>query len=83
MRPSTVFLRGGQASLEMAVALVGMMLLLFGSLQVFVWINGRVIQRQMDYEATRVTAGSTTPSQASEIWTDAQRQTRLDLFPND
>jgi len=48
----------GQASLEMTVALIGALLLLFGSLKVFLWIAERLIERQASYEATRQPAGS-------------------------
>ena len=46
-------MRRGQASLEMTLAMIGALLLLFGSLQVFVWVNGRLIVRQRNYEQTR------------------------------
>ena len=67
----------------MAVALLGMLLLLFASVKVFVWMNERVVRRQMAYEATRVNAGAGTPNQVSDIWTDPSRQNRLDFFSND
>ena len=51
----------GQASLEMTLALVGALLLLFGSLKVFLWLNSRFVARQQAYEASRVAAGSTQP----------------------
>ncbi|MBI4322870.1 MAG: hypothetical protein HY596_01195 [Candidatus Omnitrophica bacterium] len=42
----------------MTVALIGALLLLFGSLKVFLWINERLVKRQVSYEDTRVAAGS-------------------------
>lgn len=45
--------RRGQASLEMTAALIGALLLLFGSFKIFLWVNERVIQRHQRYEATR------------------------------
>ena len=66
----------GQASLEMTVALIGALLLLFGSLKVFLWVNERLVSRQMSYEATRVAAASTTPG----AWDDQASAIRLDIF---
>lgn len=54
MRGQALRLRSGQASLEMTVALVGAILLLFGSLKVFLWLNERLVTRHQNYEATRV-----------------------------
>ena len=48
----------GQASLEMTVALIGAMLLMLGSFKVWLWVNQRLVQRQQDYEASRVTANN-------------------------
>ena len=49
--------RCGQASLEMTVAYILGVLLLFGCLKVFLWINERVVSRQTRYEAGRLEAG--------------------------
>lgn len=49
-----------QASLEMTVALIGMILLLFGSLKLFLWLNERLVTRHQNYEATRVSGGAWT-----------------------
>lgn len=49
----------GQASLEMTIALVGALILLFGSLKVLLWSVERVTARQQAYEQSRVAAGST------------------------
>jgi hypothetical protein len=68
--------RGGQASLEMTVALIGALLLLFGSLKVYLWVNERLVSRQMSYEATRVAAASATPG----AWDDQASAIRLDIF---
>lgn len=50
-----------QASLEMTVALMGTLLLLFGSVKVFLWMVERLVARQQSYEATRVAAGGDEP----------------------
>ena len=49
-----------QASLEVTVALIGALLLLFGSLKIFLWINDRLVRRQQAYESTRAAAGRST-----------------------
>ena len=77
------FLTGrGQASLEMAIAMGGVILLLLGSLKVYAWVNERLISRQQYYEATRVVAGSAAPG-AAPVWDDSASHVRLDLFPGD
>ncbi len=50
--------RRGQASLEMTVALIGAVLLLLGSFKVWLWVNERLVRRQQDYEASRMTANN-------------------------
>ncbi len=40
----------GQASLEMAITMMGAVLLLFGVLKVFLWFNSHLIGRQIAYE---------------------------------
>ena len=42
----------------MTVALIGALLLLFGSLKVCFWLSERLVKRQVSYEETRVSAGS-------------------------
>ena len=49
--------RLAQASLEMTVAMIGAILLLFGSLKLFLWLNERLVTRHQHYEATRVSGG--------------------------
>lgn len=61
----------GQASLEMTLALIGALLLLFGSVKVFVWLNSRFVERQQAYEASRVAAGST---QAGMTWNEPSQK---------
>ena len=69
--PLSKFAEGwGQASLEMTVALIGALILLFGSLKVFLWINQRIIQRQVSYEATRTGGQRTEPNQPLRIFNE-------------
>jgi hypothetical protein len=45
-----------QATLELAVAMVCVWLLVFGIFRVFFWLNQRLVYRQEDYEGTGGTA---------------------------
>jgi hypothetical protein len=56
----------GQATLELTVALILVMLLLVASVRIFVWLNEGMVARQASYEDTRVKAGST-PFQAVSL----------------
>ena len=58
MAGSKMVKRKSQASLEIAFSLIVVFILLFGSLQVFFWMNRRLVQRQKDYEAQRVNAAN-------------------------
>lgn len=66
----------GQVSLEIALSLICVFLLLGGSLAIFLWANNRFILRQEDYEKTRVEAGSNEPGK--EI--DESKYPKLDIF---
>lgn len=59
----------------MTVAMIGALLLLFGALKMFLWINGRLIARQQAYEASRVAAGSTQPG---ALWKEPSQ--KLEIF---
>jgi len=72
-------LQRGQASLETTLAMLGALLLLLGSVKVYLWVNERLISRQQAYEATRVAAGSTQPG----VFDNSASQLRLDVFPGD
>lgn len=47
-----------QASIEMTLGLLAALLLLLGSFKVFLWMNERLVTRQMQYENSRVQAAS-------------------------
>lgn len=47
-----------QSTLELAVAIVCVFMLLYGTLNTFIWLNKRLIWRHEEYEKTRVKAGS-------------------------
>ncbi|MFH1691003.1 MAG: hypothetical protein ABIC68_00315 [Candidatus Omnitrophota bacterium] len=48
----------GQASLELSAALILVAMLIVGAIKIFVWLNGRLVMRQVAYEQSRVAAGS-------------------------
>ncbi len=51
----------GQATLELTVALILIVILLMAGVKVFLWLNEGLVLRQVSYENTRVAAGSTAP----------------------
>ncbi|MFH0940744.1 MAG: hypothetical protein V1840_02685 [Candidatus Omnitrophota bacterium] len=54
-------MRDGQATLELTVALILIVILLMAGVKVFLWLNEGLVLRQVSYENTRVAAGSTAP----------------------
>lgn len=66
-----------QVSLELAASFISILLLLFGSLQVFLWVNKQLATRQQDYEASRVAADSGT-----EIQVDESSYPKLNILGN-
>lgn len=46
-----------QATLEIALSLICVFILLFGSLNVFLWIHKKLVHSQEDYKDTRIEAG--------------------------
>lgn len=46
----------GQSTLELSVALIAVMMLIVAMLRLFVWINARMVARQVYYDSTRVIA---------------------------
>ncbi len=53
--------RPGQATLEMTIAYFCALLLLFACLKVFLWLNERIVRRQINYDDTRIGAASPNP----------------------
>ena len=75
--------RRAQASIETAMAFIGVLILLLGSLKIFLWLNERLIVRQQNYEATRVKAGSVTLNSGSDVWDEVRWKEppkKLDIF---
>ena len=56
--------------------MIGALLLLMGSFKVFLWINERIVNRQLSYEATRTAAG--TSAEPGKSWDEPQK--RLQIF---
>ena len=56
--PFPAFRCNAQATLEMACALICVFLLFVGALNLFIWFNNRLVLRHLDYEHSRVKAGS-------------------------
>ena len=54
-------MRDGQATLELTVALILIVILLMAGVKVFLWLNEGLVLRQVSYDNTRVKAGSTEP----------------------
>jgi hypothetical protein len=59
-----------QATLEFTLIFVIMAALVMGLLGLWKWSNDNIVKRQLDYNTTRITAGSATPG-APEKWSGA------------
>lgn len=68
-----------QATIEVTLAFICFLLLLFGSIKIFIWINERVVRRQEDYEVTRVQAGAINPNEEG-VYVDESNYPQLDIF---
>lgn len=68
-----------QATLELTLAMLGVILLLYGVLSVFMWANKSLISREADYETDasygRVAAGSV----STEVEVDESNY-QMDIF---
>lgn len=56
-----------QSTLEVAVAIIGILILLLGSLKLFMWVNKLLVLRQESYENTRVSAVNAATEQAAQV----------------
>ena len=74
----------GQATLELSVALIVVMLLLVATARLFVWLNDGMVNRQVQYENTRVSvAGPTTHETISLAPLDNVTKNDLQLSPTE
>ena len=60
----------------MTVALIGSLVLLFGSVKVSLWLIERMVRRQVAYEAGRVDAGRRTDGTVVE-WQEPSQPLRI------
>ena len=68
----------GQASLEMTLAMIGVLLLLAACINVFVWLNGRIVARQQAYESSRQAAADK-DSTAPVLWNEPANDSSKNL----
>ncbi len=66
----------GQVAIEMATAIIAVFIFLLGTLQIFVWFNATLIERQEYYQSTRKQAAEDRLSSGEYDWTPPQ----LDIF---
>lgn len=70
-----------QATLEFTLIFVVMVALLFGLLGLWKWSSDNIIRRQIEYNAGRVSAGSTTPGEPAKSTETAEIDaSKLNLF---
>lgn len=81
LNPARLIGKEAQSSLELAASLVVVFILLFGTLQVFLWVNKRLVQRQKDYVAQRVAAGNS-PVEVKVDESDQAKYPKLNIFGN-
>ena len=51
-------LKKGQASLETSLAIVALIILLGGMVKIWFWANNQIVERQISFNAGRVSAGT-------------------------
>lgn len=70
----------GQASLEMVLSLICVLVLLLGSVKVFIWANEHLLLRHQDYEKTRVKTADTEASYYKNYESEDLKNHKLDIF---
>lgn len=70
-----------QATLEIALSLICVFILLFGSLNVFLWVNKKLVHSQEDYKSLRIEAGNDQPVKQVD-YSNKTRYPDLDIFEN-
>jgi hypothetical protein len=76
-------MKGGaraQASLEMVIASIGILMLLVASLKVFIWTCESLRDRQQGYDRTRVRAADPDPGSLRGTYIDFEPGTQLRFF---
>ncbi len=70
----------GQVSLELAMAIICILILLLASVKLGTWVIGRMVVRQEDFEASRASAGATTIGEEVDESKDPARYQDLHFF---
>jgi len=70
----------GQASIEFSLAFILALFFLVLTCRLFVALNGNMINRQQDYENTRVSAGSINPNTNTANLLEFHAKARLDIL---
>ena len=74
-------LRRGQASMELVVAMIGVLVLLVGSVKIVLWAAERYFTRVKNYDQTRRSAASTPlPNPNEQPDTSYEPSTKLKTF---
>ncbi len=68
-----------QTSLETTLALICVLILLFGSIKIFIWFTSRIVHRQEDYELGRAAAGMIGEDREG-VYVDESNYPPLDIF---
>ena len=68
-----------QATIEVTLAFVCVLILLFASVKIFIWMAERMVQRQEDYEATRIQAASINTGEPG-VYVNESNYPKLDIF---
>lgn len=53
-----IFNKRGQSSLEVAITLIMVVILIGGIIKIWFWSNNQIVERQLRYNETRVAAGT-------------------------
>ena len=67
-----------QSSLEIVVALIPVLVILFCVVNLFFWLNHRLAYRQHKYEESRIASGST-----GAVFFDESGSSKMHVFTND
>jgi hypothetical protein len=70
---------GGQATIEVTLAFICIFILLFAAIKIFIWITETMVQRQEDFEASRVDAGSIGQNEPG-VYVDESNYPKLDIL---
>ena len=73
-------IKKGQVTLEFALIFVIMIALLAGLISLWKWSSDNIIRRQIDYNATRQTAGSINPGGEMPAKYEAEPMTEKDVY---